>query len=457
MEQLSLFPTIHKSFKIKEIIKRNGQSVLFNPEKITDAIYKAAVQVEGKDRERAEFLTRKILALMHQIYPQDAIPIVEEVQDLVEKVLIENGHTKTAKAFILYRADRKRIREHKEQTLAVEDNVPYKLIWKIYSWNVDHHCHTIETLNHQIKSGHWKKIVLESEKEYQSQIRKTTDSLLKRIKDLRLFIVAGPSSSGKTTTTLKIGEALQEKGIEFITLNMDHYFKDLEKHPVDVYGDYDFEGPEALDLNLISEQLEDLLKGKSVKIPFFNFKTGKRCGTLKNLSLKKNQIILIDSLHGLHPQLTHAIPKEQKYKFYIEAITQMKDTEGNFVRWTDLRMLRRMIRDNHQRNYEYVKTVGHWHYVRRSEKKYIVPYIKSADTVFNGSLPYELSVHKLFLEKEFPRIISKFEKDPRKVDAFIRAKRVYQLLQSLEPFPDLDFIPRNSHLREFIGGGIYAY
>lgn len=455
--QLNLFPTLNKSFKIKQIIKRSGQVVDFDPEKITNAIYRAAVQVQGKDRDRAIFLTNQVLSLTNQTYTQNTTPSVEEIQDLVEKVLIENHHARTAKAFILYREDRARVRERKDQSIPIEDNVPYKLLWKIYSWNVDHHCHTVEQLNHQIKDGGWKNLVLDSENEYSQEIQKVGERILKRKEDLRVLIIAGPSSSGKTTTTIKIGEVLNKKGTSFLTLNMDHYFKDLDKHPKDVYGDHDFEGPHALDLDLISQQLEDLLKGKKVKAPIFDFKTGKRKEGSVEMSLKKNEMILIDSLHGLHPDLTQAVPEENKFKFYIEAICQIKDAQGNFVRWTDLRMLRRMIRDNHHRNYEYLRTVGHWHYVRRSEKIHIVPFIRNADYVFNGSLPYELPVHKLFLEKEFPKIIQKYQEDPHKLDAFMRAQRVYELLQSLEPFPDLDFIPHNSHLREFIGGGIYKY
>lgn len=455
--QLSLFPAIPRTLKVKEVIKRNGRIVFFDPEKITNAIYKAAIHIGGKDRELAEQLTGKVLRTMNQIYPLGATPTVEEIQDIIEKVLIENNHAQTAKTFILYRAERARIREKKESTIAVEDNIPYKLLWKAYSWNVDHQCDSFEKLNRQIRDGRWKNLVLNSEKQYHVEIKKVAELIIKRKNDLRIMIVAGPSSSGKTTTTTKIGEVLKEKGISFLLMNLDNYFKDLEAHPKDEYGDHDFESPYALELDLINEHLSSLIKGKTIQMPQYDFKTGKRTSKTTELKLQKGEIILIDTLHGLFDKMTQSIPGENKFKFYIEAICQIKEMNGEFVRWTDLRMLRRMIRDSLHRNYDPLRTVGHWHYVRRGEKKYIVPFIKTVDYVFNGSLPYEFPVYKNFLENQFQKIIKAFEKDPKKADAYLRAQRVEKLLKFLEKFPDINFIPKNSLLREFIGGSSYKY
>ncbi|MBI2118013.1 MAG: response regulator SirA [Elusimicrobia bacterium] len=455
--QLTLFPLHKSSYKITQVIKRNGQIVAFDKEKITNAIFKAAVQVEGKDRELAVLLANQVIRKINKTYIDHTIPTVEEIQDLIEKVLIENGHARTAKAFILYRAERSRIREKKELTVAAEDTIPYKLVWKVYSWNVDHACDSVEKLNALMENGLWKKLVSDSEKHYQEQIQRVAETLKKKIGQIKLMIVAGPSSSGKTTTTFKISESLKSKGISFVLMNLDNYFKSLEAHPKDQYGDYDFERPDALDIALINEDLNKLLKGKKIKMPLYDFKTGKRVGFSQELYLKKGEIILIDSLHGLHEKLTQVVPKEQKFKFYIEAICQIKDKDGNFVRWTDLRLLRRMIRDSWQRGCDATRTVGHWHYVRRSEKRYIVPFISNADIVFNGSIPYELPVYKSMIEKKFPEIIEKYRKEPHKMDAFIRSQRVYKLLKSLKAFPETDFIPKNSILREFIGGGIYNY
>lgn len=456
MEQLTLFSPSSESYKIKNVVKRSGRVVFFNPGKIADAIYKAALSVGGGDRGTAESLAAQVLTQINRSYPQEATPTVEEIQDLVERVLIEGKHVRTAKAYILYRSERAKVREKKETHVALEDNVPYKLVWKAYAWNVDHDCHTVDRLNRLMKTDGWKKLVTDSEKRYHDEIRKAAQTMLKN-KDLRLMIVAGPSSSGKTTTTLKIGEALAEAGKSFVTLNLDHYFKNLEEHPKDEFGDYDFETPHALELGMINEDISALIKGKTVKIPKFDFKTGKRKDRAMDLKTWPDQIILIDSLHGLYNDLTRSVPPEMKFKFYIEALCQIKDQDGNFVRWTDLRLLRRMARDSWQRNYDPVSTIGHWHYVRKSEKTFIVPFVHSADMVFNGSLPYEFAAHKAFLESHFPAIMKRYGNDPKKTDAYFRAKRVYGLLNSLVKIPDLDFVPKNSLLREFIGGGIYKY
>ncbi len=456
-DQLNLFPKSNQSYKISQIIKRDGKQVIFQPEKITNAIYQAAVNAGGRDRKQAEALTQQVLLLMQKLYPAESTPSVEEIQDLIEKVLIESGHARTAKAFIIYRAERARIREKKDSIIEVQDNIPYKLIWKIYSWNVDHNCDTVEKLNRQIHDGHWKKLVEESERHYHQEIKKVAQTIAKRKDDLRLMIVAGPSSSGKTTTTMKIGEELKEAGVSFVLLGLDNYFKNADTHPVDEFGDRDFESPNALDLDLINEHLSALLKGKTIKMPYYDFKSGVRIENVTEFKLKKGEMILIDSLHGLYSEMTKAVAPEQKFKFYIEAICQIKDTNGEFVRWTDLRILRRMVRDSWHRGYEPEKTVGHWHYVRRGEKKFIVPFIHTVDYVFNGSLAYELPVHKNFMEHLFPKILKTYENNPKRLDAFMRAQRISHLLKSLESFPDSEKIPRNSCLREFIGGSVYQY
>ncbi len=457
-EQPSLFPEKEfTDFKIKKVIKRDGRIVNFNRDKIVDSIFRAAVEVGGSDRVLAEELTNKVISVMNQVYPMDTTPSVEEIQDLIEKILVENGHYKTAKAYILYRDEHKRIREHKDAKIVVEDNVPYKLLWRVYSWNVDNSCDTVANMDKLIKDGKFPALVEAAERRYHENIDEVAGAILDRADKVRLVIVAGPSSSGKTTTTLKIGGKLKEKNLSFVSIGLDNYFKDLEEHPKDEYGDYDFETPDALDLKLINEHLFDILKGKIIKMPYYDFKTGKRRLNAKEFKLEQNQILLIDSLHGLYPAMTASIPHEMKFKFYIEALCQIRDSKGEFMRWCDLRMLRRMIRDSWHRSYDPEKTVGHWHYVRRSEKKNIVPFINKADYIFNGALPYELPIHKKYLFKFFPSTIKKYGNDPQKLDAYIRAKRVYDILGEFTNDPDDSCIPGDSLMREFIGDSIYHY
>ncbi|OGS27872.1 MAG: hypothetical protein A2297_04630 [Elusimicrobia bacterium RIFOXYB2_FULL_48_7] len=446
-----------ESYKIRQIIKRNGAIVPFDRERIENSIFKAVLAVGGRNRELAQELTRKVIALMGELYPLGATPSVEEISDLTEKVLIENAHFKTAKAYILYRHEHSRIREGRESFIIIEDNVPYKNLLKVFSWNVDHDCETVKKLSDKVKNGGLKKLVADSEALYNCEIDAVARKIIKNRDKIRIVIVAGPSSSGKTTTTIKIGEVLKKEGLSFSLMNLDNYFRNLNEHPRDEYGDYDFETPFALDLDLINEHLKLLMKGKTVRSPKYNFKTGIRTLNDQEFCLKKGEILLIDSLHGLYEGLSSAVPQEFKFKLYIEAMCQLKDKTGEFVRWADLRMLRRMVRDSWHRGYDPGKTVGHWHYVRRSEMKYIVPFIKKADHIFNSALSYELPVHKKHLFKYFPEIIKQYSDDPKKTDAFIRAKRVYGLLTEIEEFKDDIVVPHNSLMREFIGGSSYKY
>ena len=445
-----------KHYKINKVIKRNGRIVVFNKEKIVNSIYRAAAEAGGENRTLTEKLADQVVKLINQSYPAGAIPSVEEIQDLTEKVLVENGCYKTAKRYILYRAERARLREGKKERVIIEDNIPYKVLWHIFTWNVDHKCDTIEHLNEHIRKGTFRNLVREAEEAFQLALKRAVEKIIARLGEIRLIIIAGPSSSGKTTTTLKIGEILKEKGIDFYPLSLDNYFRDLDKHPKDEYGDYDYESPQALDLPLINEHLAQLLAGKTIAIPRYDFMTGKRARERKRVELKKNQILLVDSLHGLYPDMTSTIPHEMKFKFYIEALCQIRDKMGEFIRWMDLRMLRRMARDAWQRSHAPEKTVGHWHYVRRGEKRYIVPFTYKVDYIFNGSLSYELPIYKKHLFKYFPPTIKKYEKDPKKIDAYIRAKRVYNLLKQLDEVDD-KCVPANSLIREFIGGSSYQY
>lgn len=445
------------NFKISKIIKRDGRIAAFNKDKITQSIFRAVVDVGGSNKELASELSDKVIKTINSAYHIDSIPAVEEIQDIIEKVLVENGHYKTAKAYILYRAEHARIREAKNSRIIAEDNIPYKLLWRVFTWNVDHGCDTISNLNKHILKGTFNKLIAEAEKVYHNEISKTAEKILENKNPKKLVIVAGPSSSGKTTTTMKISEQLQKKGKNFVLLNLDNYFKNLEEHPKDEYGDYDYEAPEALDIEMINNHISRLIKGEKIMIPEYNFKTGKRSFNVKELKLEQDQVLLIDSLHGLYPKITVDVPQELIFKFYIEALCQIRDSKGEFVRWADLRMLRRMVRDFWHRSYNPEQTAGHWHYVRRSEKKYIVPFINNADYVFNGAMPYELPVLKSKLIKYFKNMISKFENDPGKLDAYIRCKRVNEIFVETESLDDDSCIPENSIMREFIGSSSYKY
>ena len=202
----------------------------------------------------------------------------------------------------------------------------------------------------------------------------------------------------------------------------------------------------------------DLLAGKTVQVPRYNFKTGKREAETDPFHIQENQIILIDTLHGLYGPMTKGIKAENKFKLYIETFSQLKDANKQFTRWTDVRLLRRMTRDQRQRGYNPMMTIGHWHYVRRSELKHIIPYIPTVDYLVNGALCYELAVFKKYMFHHFPEFIKNYQHEPARQDAYIRAKRIFELLNSIETIEnDDELVPKNSLLREFIGGSSYTY
>lgn len=443
---------------ISKIVKRNGQVVPFDKEKIVNAIFKAAVQVGGEDRRLAEILAEKVVHHLEVTRNPPALPSVEEVQDIIEKELIESGHARTAKEFILYRYAHNKLRQGVEKQGATSSgNIPYKKIWQTLTWALDHDCYSVEKINARIENGTYPELVKEATEKYDADIASAVEKIIARKDDVRIVIIAGPSSSGKTTTTIKIGEHLAKQGYELVSMELDNYYFDLEHHPKDEFGDYDFETPEALDLKLINQHLADLLDGKTIPMPRYNFKTGKREAETDPMKLEKNQILLLDSLHGLYGPMTDSVADEKKFKLYIETLCQIKNKDGEFIRWTDVRLLRRMVRDSWHRSYNPRQTLEHWHYVRRSEIQHIIPFLGTVDHIIDGSLAYELPIYKKHLFKFFPDFVKDYREDPKRQDAYIRAKRVHDLLESFKTWEDEDIVPRDVLIREYIGGSIYEY
>jgi uridine kinase len=352
----------------------------------------------------------------------------------------------------LYRYEHALKRAGKESLTYGNDNIPYKKLWKALSWAVDNRCVTVAQLNEVIERGEYPELIKASECFYLAELEEVAAELFKRLTELKVVIVAGPSSSGKTTTTLKLKEYLEQAGYKFFVFYADNYFFDLKYQLQDSSGDYDYETPQSLDLALINQHLKDLVAGKPVECPFYNFKTGQREGCLPPVRLKKNEIILIDSLHGLYPEMTAGIPAEFIFKIYIETLSQVKDSNNKFIRWADVRLLRRMIRDSQFRNYNPRQTVAHWHYVRRSELRYIISQVKEAYAIINSYLAYELPVMKHLLGETFISIINDFKGDPEHDDAWQRASRIGELFKELRSWDDIKQVPASSLLREFIGG-----
>jgi len=444
--------------KITHVIKRSGTIVPFTPNRITNAIYRAAVSVGGRDRSIAESLSEQVVKILTQTTPSDQYPHIEDIQDIVEKVLIENGHAKVAKEYILYRDERTRSRaKNATHQSKPSGNIPWAKIWYVLNWAIDHGVHTIAGLNERIARGEFHNLVNEAESAYKIDVEIVTEQVIEKSNTLKLVIITGPSSSGKTTTTTKLGEGLQKEGLKLVTLNVDNYFFDLELHPKDEFGDYDFETPQALDLALINEHLTKLIAGEEILVPYYNFKTGQRQDNLTPMKLSQNEIILIDSLHGLYPEMTNALPAEQKFFLYLEPLLQMKDEQGQFIRWTDLRLIRRMLRDAAHRAYDPRRTLEHWHYVRASEKRNIIPFINTADYLINTAMPHELPIYSHKMLENFANWATAYQDNPLRTDAHLRATRVHKFLSTITPINDDSSIPADSVLREFIGGSSYQY
>lgn len=443
---------------IEYIIKRNGAKVPFTPSRITNAIYRAAVAVGGRDKTIAVHLTEKVIAYLEQTLPSGHIPEVEEIQDAVEKILIENGHARVAKAYILYRDERARLRQQRDAiSFQPSDNIPWAKIWQVLDWALTHKLYSVEMLNQRIANGEIGSIISEAEMFYEEDVRIAAELINQRKKEMRVVLITGPSSSGKTTTTIKLGQRLQQKELRLVTLNVDNYFFDLDDHPRDEFGDYDFEAPQALDLAMINDHLKKLIRGEEVRLPFYDFKTGKRTDAYSPMKIGAKDIILIDSLHGMYPAMTEEIPAEQKFKLYLEPLLQMKDLEGNYIRWADIRLMRRMLRDAAFRAYDPEMTLTHWHYVRASEMRNIIPNVKQADHVINSAMPYELSIYQPKLMHHFQKWVKKYQEDALRQDAYERAARVLKLLKTITPFSDDSVVPGDSVIREFIGGSTLKY
>jgi uridine kinase len=441
---------------LKTIIKRDGQVVPYDRGRITNAIFKAAASAGGFGFEEAERLTLVVEQRTAESYAGQ-VPTVEDLQDIVESVLMGNGHMKTARAYIIYRHQRAMTRAARAYTFEVTDNVPYKKIYEVLRWNMDHQCDSVTALNRIIARKELPDLIQATDRRYSDEAHAVAGRILEQLDEVRIVIIAGPSSSGKTTTMKKVGQKLRTAGVQFKAINIDHYFFDLEQHPRDEFGDYDYETPQALDLKLINTHLDQLLDGKTIRTPNYSFKEGRRTLDVHPFKLGKQELLLIDSLHGLYDNMSSSVPDESKFKVYIETLGQFRAADGTLMRWADNRMLRRMIRDKQFHHLQPMETLTHWHYVRRSELRHIIPFIKNADCIVNSALPYELPFLKHRLFRQIAAATNRFPDDPRRLDAHIRANRVYDFLKPLRGVRDATLIPADSLLREFIGGSTYGY
>lgn len=265
----------------------------------------------------------------------------------------------------------------------------------------------------------------------------------------KIVLIAGPSSSGKTTFSKKLSIHLAINGKKPIPFSLDDYFVDRDKTPKDENGDYDFESLYALDLDLFNKQLNQILEGEEVELPYYNFETGQREFRGNKIKLDKDGILVIEGIHGLNPELTAHIPAENKFKIYASALTTLSLDDHNWIPTTDNRLLRRIVRDFNYRSYSAEDTINRWASVHRGEEKWIYPYRNQADMMFNSALIFELPVLKQYAEPILKMV-------PEWSDAYSEANRLLKFLQYLIPVQDAN-IPKTSLLREFFGGSSFKY
>lgn len=299
------------------------------------------------------------------------------------------------------------------------------------------------TLNKIIEDNEYPDVIRTVEALHEKKLSQIADIVKEKGK--RVILIAAPSSSGKTSFAHRLSIHLRVNNLKPVSISLDDYFVDREDTPLDEFGNYDFESIYAIDLDRFNSDLKRLLNGEEISLPKFNFKTGKREETNKKLKISDNQPIILEGIHGLNPMLTSSIPDEDKFKIYISALTQINLDDHNRIPTTDLRLIRRMVRDYNFRGYSAQKTISQWNSVRRGEKKNIFPYQEEADIIFNSACVYELSVLKTYAK---PLLEAITKEDP----TYIEANRLLKFLQYFVELEDVSDIPSISILREFIGG-----
>ena len=303
----------------------------------------------------------------------------------------------------------------------------------------------IADLNKKVSDCKIEDLAKIAEMNFENNIHDLVNDIIK--KKARYVLFAGPSSSGKTTTTKKVALHLRSRGYEVLVISVDNYFKNRVDSPKDKDGNYDFECLEALDLKLLNKQLKDLIAGKKVVIPEYNFTSGEKEMENEPTKLSENAIILMEGLHCLNDAMTPDLDPELKYKVYLSPFIPINVDRHNYISTTDLRLMRRIVRDNRSRATDVGKTINYWNKVRNGEEKYIFPYINNVDKILNTSLIYEVGVLKVFVEP----LLYSVKSDS---SAYNEARRLINFLKGFFPIPS-DYVTDESILREFIGKSVF--
>ena len=308
---------------------------------------------------------------------------------------------------------------------------------------------TVDDLNEAVRNHQENHLIQVSEALHEKKYASIADQIAQRRDKVRMVLLAGPSSSGKTTSCRRLAVQLEVLGFDVKQLSLDDYFLPREKTPRQPNGDYDFETIEALDIPLLNAQLQQMFDGEEVSIPTYDFKKGEPFFSGKTMKLGKGSILVVEGIHALNPKLTADIDDELKFKVYVSALTQISLDEQNIIRSNDNRLIRRIVRDNNFRGYSAYATLQRWPSVRRGEHLHIFPYQENADVMFNSALLYELGILRPFAEPLLKMV-------PQSSEVYAEAVRLLSMLELIEPI-QTKHIPPTSILREFLGDSSFEY
>lgn len=324
----------------------------------------------------------------------------------------------------------------------------FEIFQEHHHWQSIMGIRTVGDFNEFVQNGRATNLINVSEALQEKKIAKIAEQIAAR-KNVKLILLAGPSSSGKTTTCKRLSIQLLTNGIRPLQISLDDYFVNRDLTPRDAIGDYDYESLYALNLDLINEQFNALFRGEEVELPKYNFQTGKSERSGKKLHMDEHNVLIVEGIHALNPELTSHIPEEQKFSVYVSALTTILLDDHNYIPTSDNRLLRRIIRDNKYRGVSAQETIRRWPSVRAGERKWIFPYQEEADAMLNSAMLFELAVIRQQAEPLLELV-------PQNTEEHAEAYRLKKFLQYIHPIPNLD-IPPTSLLREFLGGSSFKY
>ena len=324
----------------------------------------------------------------------------------------------------------------------------FEIFQEHHHWQSIMGMRTVGDFNEFVQNGLATNLINVSEALQEKKIAKIAEQIASR-KNVKLILLAGPSSSGKTTTCKRLSIQLLTNGIRPLQISLDDYFVNRDVTPRDAIGDYDYESLYALNLDLINEQFNALFRGEEVELPKYNFQTGKSERSGKKLHMDEHNVLIVEGIHALNPELTSHIPEEQKFRVYVSALTTILLDDHNYIPTSDNRLLRRIIRDNKYRGVSAQETIRRWPSVRAGERKWIFPYQEEADAMLNSAMLFELAVIRQQAEPLLELV-------PQNTEEHAEAYRLKKFLQYIHPIPNLD-IPPTSLLREFLGGSSFKY